>query len=311
MYSAAMKQAWQAQFMAAAYRASEDEWERASAVSGTTSNAPSSFSPMAQMPAMPPMPPVGSMPHMAQMNMGYGMPYGFPGMPMPQMSPGMGITGMPSPMGGMMSPMGLPGMPMPGMQGMPWYPSFPSGASSVHGSVGGGGSVPGMYSYGTSAQSVFGGEFGPAQHQSPPHSHFLSNQAQQHAQQQQQHQHQHQQRSTFYGYPSHSQSQYDLSSVASPPHPSTPDRSQRNTLIDIAGVHGVNVSGPPPQGGYRRPKHDRNPSSTSNGQGQAPKGWRNSGVSSGDYAASQSVMDGQWDDAPTPRKTRPSTQYAN
>lgn len=64
-----MKQAWQAQYMAAALRASEDEWERASAISGHTAPNPSTFPTFPNYaPSHPPF-------------MGYGFPQGFPGPP--------------------------------------------------------------------------------------------------------------------------------------------------------------------------------------------------------------------------------------
>ena len=90
-----MKQAWQAQFMAAAYRASEDEWERASAVSGAT-NQPSS-PPVTYPPPMPMaygMPPMGypfpSIPNgFASQPMG-GMPWMYPHPNLPQLHGGGG-----------------------------------------------------------------------------------------------------------------------------------------------------------------------------------------------------------------------------
>lgn len=132
-----MKQAWQAQFMAAAYRASEDEWERASMISGQNASSPPSSSA-----GLPPFAP--RMPSMG---------YGYPGIPMQMPAwPGMpGIPGMP----------GMPnmGMQMPQMGGVPWYPPYAastSGQSVVNQPTGGG-----MYSYSSGAHSVFGGEFGP------------------------------------------------------------------------------------------------------------------------------------------------------
>ncbi|WVQ74898.1 hypothetical protein IAR50_004505 [Cryptococcus sp. DSM 104548] len=80
-YMAWQKYQWQMQYLAAAYRASEDEWERQSAVPGSTSQGPSShFSPY----TMPPMPMFN--PNMNMMNPG--MPMGYPGFPqIPQQMP--------------------------------------------------------------------------------------------------------------------------------------------------------------------------------------------------------------------------------
>ncbi len=110
-----MKHRWQQQYMAAALRASEDEWERASSVSGHTSPA-------------------------------YGtQPSNFP-QPYP-----------PFPMYGYAPPQSS-GSPMSWM-----FPYPPSLASSPHRAfpphpIAG---SPGMYGYGTGAQSVFSGELGP------------------------------------------------------------------------------------------------------------------------------------------------------
>ncbi|ODN92688.1 hypothetical protein L198_05482 [Cryptococcus wingfieldii CBS 7118] len=120
-YLAWQKHQWQMQYLAAAYRASEDEWERQSAVSGSTNQGPSSqFSPY----SMPPMPMFN--PNMNMMNTG--MPMGYPGFPqMPQQMPPQ-----------MFNPFFGMGQPQHMQQGN------------------GGG-----YAYGKGAQSVFGGEFGP------------------------------------------------------------------------------------------------------------------------------------------------------
>ncbi|ORX38543.1 hypothetical protein BD324DRAFT_607985 [Kockovaella imperatae] len=77
----AMKQAWQAHFMAAAYRASEEEWERASTVGGGDNQAhhqPSTFghwrpppSMNASFPTMPQLMPALPLPP-------HGIPYGYP-----------------------------------------------------------------------------------------------------------------------------------------------------------------------------------------------------------------------------------------
>ncbi|WVW85647.1 hypothetical protein I302_107685 [Kwoniella bestiolae CBS 10118] len=129
-----MKQQWQMQFMAAAYRASEEEWERASCVSGQTNQTvPASF---------------------GQASGGYGQQ---PFAPMQQMG-WMGQYPNPMGMGGYGYPQGM--FPNPNQPfGYPMTPQSPGPGfgSSSH-------SQGGIYSYGTSgggAQSVFGGEFGP------------------------------------------------------------------------------------------------------------------------------------------------------
>ena len=165
-----MKQQWQAQFMAAAYAASEEQWERASSVGGAGDNASQSGY-FGQQPSMPMSTPFGyQMPAMPTQNqqqmLGMGMPYGmqFPGMPIGMQMPGMpGMPGMPNmanmgmPMG-MQFPFGFPnGMMaqgMPGMQGMLGMQGMSMPGSPAMG-------AGGMYSYGPGAQSVFGGEFGP------------------------------------------------------------------------------------------------------------------------------------------------------
>ncbi|KAK8854809.1 hypothetical protein IAR55_003548 [Kwoniella newhampshirensis] len=117
-----MKQQWQMQFMAAAYRASEEEWERASS---TSAHSPSAH----RQPTTT--------------YQGYGTP---PPMPMP-MYPGMGM----SPYGGGLST-GYP----PAMFGYGYDPTFvpvPLPGQNAGGGYG--------YGYGTNTQSVFGGEFGP------------------------------------------------------------------------------------------------------------------------------------------------------
>ncbi|WWD02557.1 hypothetical protein V865_000597 [Kwoniella europaea PYCC6329] len=130
-----MKQQWQMQFMAAAFRASEEEWERASCVSGQTSHTlPASF---------------------GQASGGYAaqQPY----VSMPQMGWG-GMMGQ-FPMGGYGHPQGQGMFPHPNqLYGYNMPPQSPGPGS------GGSPSQGGMYSYGTGgggAQSVFGGEFGP------------------------------------------------------------------------------------------------------------------------------------------------------
>ncbi|OCF37920.1 hypothetical protein I316_00144 [Kwoniella heveanensis BCC8398] len=141
-----MKQQWQMQFMAAAYRASEEEWERQSSVSAQTSHTlPASFGqyPAHMSPNGMPMPMGWNMPPNLNMGMGMGMPYPNHNMPYgyhQNQGPGYGM--------GMYPPYGHP---------MP--PSSPT--STVAGLGGGGSGGGGMYSYGGGARSVFGGEFGP------------------------------------------------------------------------------------------------------------------------------------------------------
>jgi hypothetical protein len=155
-----MKQQWQAQFMAAAYAASEEQWERASSVGTAADSAPQNGY-FGQQPMSMNMPFGFQMPGMPVQNqqqmLGMGMPFGmqYPGMSMPMMAgmPNMGMPGMPNmgmPMG-MQYPYGMMGQGMPGMPGMPGM-SMPSSPQMGAG---------GMYSYGPGAQSVFGGEFGP------------------------------------------------------------------------------------------------------------------------------------------------------
>ncbi|WVF72787.1 hypothetical protein IAT40_007605 [Kwoniella sp. CBS 6097] len=150
-----MKQQWQMQFMAAAYRASEEEWERQSSVSGQTNyTVPASFVqyPPLHMPnGMPPMgwnmPPNMNMNMAMNMGTGMGMPYPNPNMP-------------------------YGGMGMYPSYGYPMPPSSPT--STIAGLVGGGGGGGGgMYSYGGGARSVFGGEFGPPA--MPPSQRYASN----------------------------------------------------------------------------------------------------------------------------------------
>ncbi|OWZ62173.1 hypothetical protein AYX15_05658 [Cryptococcus neoformans] len=114
------KHQWQMQYLAAAYRASEEEWEKQSSVSMSINNQPShQFDPfpMQHMPMFPS--------NVNMMNMGMSMPmgYGYPAYPQLQ--------------GNMFNP----------------YLSL----SQMQNQLDGGG----RYSYGTGAQSVFGGEFGP------------------------------------------------------------------------------------------------------------------------------------------------------
>ncbi|WRT68373.1 uncharacterized protein IL334_005349 [Kwoniella shivajii] len=132
-----MKQQWQMQFMAAAYRASEEEWEKASAVSGQTNHTlPASFG-QGQTQQIQPM--WGNM----NVNMGMGMGQQFPNSSSIMNGGSMGYG---YPQGGF-PPYGYPIPPQT--------------------SVGGGGG--GMYSYGVGAQSVFGGEFGPPSQRFIPH----------------------------------------------------------------------------------------------------------------------------------------------
>ncbi|WWC93754.1 hypothetical protein V866_000590 [Kwoniella sp. B9012] len=142
-----MKQQWQMQFMAAAFRASEEEWERASCVSGQTNHTlPASF---------------------GQASGGYAaqQPYSS----MPQMGWG-GMMGQ-FPMGGYGYPQGQGLFPNPNqLYGYNMPPQSPGPG------FGGSPSQGGMYSYGTGgggAQSVFGGEFGPPP--ITPSQRFMSN----------------------------------------------------------------------------------------------------------------------------------------
>ncbi|WWC71590.1 uncharacterized protein I206_105548 [Kwoniella pini CBS 10737] len=131
-----MKQHWQMQFMAAALRASEEQWERQSGVSGQTNHTlPATYAQASQMP-----------------NMGWGM-----GM-MGQYHNPMGMYGHPQGFQGqgqMMFPNQFYGHPM--------VPSSPSAGSTLGLGTNSDRGGVGMYSYGTNmgAQSVFGGEFGP------------------------------------------------------------------------------------------------------------------------------------------------------
>jgi hypothetical protein len=153
-----MKQAWQAQFMAAAYRASEEEWERSSVVSSHHPSASATMSPGSAYGALPgagpgltayPMPPP----------MGFPMPgYGIPpwaGVPVPGMSGSSSMGGNQ----GMNMNMNMHAMGM-GM-GMGMYP-FPSQHPPLPTHDLG-------YSYGPTTQSVFGGEFGPPALQQQQH----------------------------------------------------------------------------------------------------------------------------------------------
>lgn len=100
-----MKEMWQAQYMAAASRAFEDEWERQSNVSGATSSMPQPQYPGYAMPHSPhgqyPMPPQ--------------MPYGYPPM-QPQMAQYM-----------------YPGWSIPPPQPEPSMYAYGAGAQSVYG----------------------------------------------------------------------------------------------------------------------------------------------------------------------------------
>jgi hypothetical protein len=129
-----MKEVWQAQYMAAASRAFEDEWERQSNASvASPSVAPSvahsTYSPATQ-----------AMPHPYHQH-----PYAMPP-PMPMM-----------PMG-----YGYPPVPAQGYM-YPQHPQQYPHPQQMH--------EPSMYSYGPGAQSVYGAEFGPPTAQMPysPH----------------------------------------------------------------------------------------------------------------------------------------------
>ncbi|WVR07614.1 hypothetical protein IAU60_004656 [Kwoniella sp. DSM 27419] len=136
---AMMKQQWQMQFMAAAYRASEDEWERQSAVSThTAQTVPMGYNQTTNMAPQH----MGWNPAMGMMQYP-GMPYGYSnGYQQGQQAYGYMY-------------------PAAGGYGYHMAPTSPLRATAgLGGGMGGGGG--GMYSYGTGAQSVYGGGFGPA-----------------------------------------------------------------------------------------------------------------------------------------------------
>ncbi|WVQ99985.1 hypothetical protein IAU59_007128 [Kwoniella sp. CBS 9459] len=271
-----MKQQWQMQFMAAAYRASEEEWERQSSVSAQTNHTvPASFG---QYP--PPMP--NGMPPM-----GWNMP--------PHMSMGMGIgsgVGMQYPSPNM--PFGYPsdqgqgygfgvGMYPPYGYAMP--PFSPTSTVAGFSGGGGGGGGGGMYSYGGGARSVFGGEFGPPA--IPPSQRYTS------ALDVPNHNHNHNR--------NHSSSQAGLSSSQSAvggsgPGPGLrPARGRRGS--GARSVYAVSVSG-------AGPVQSQVPGI---GSGSSPpSSWsRRNGSGSGDWselAQSAGGLQG---------KPRPQTSYAN
>jgi len=111
-----MKEMWQAQYMAAASKAFEEEWERQSNISGSVAQSVQSFAPYTPQPQLQPQP----------QSQPYPMPMGYNYPPQFQM---------------------YPPHPYTGQHQMPWAPP-----DHGHGS---------MYAYGPSAQSVYGGEFGP------------------------------------------------------------------------------------------------------------------------------------------------------
>jgi len=127
-----MKQQWQASYMAAAFKASEDEWERASSVSGPTRTSNHQSAQMQpQYPYHPGFPPPPAMP----MHMSTPFPphYMYPGH---QLFPPYG----------------------PGMPQLPYgQPQNFLSQAPIAQSMG--------YQYGAGAQSVYGGGFGPASHQ--------------------------------------------------------------------------------------------------------------------------------------------------
>ena len=178
---------------------------------------------------------------------------------------------------------------------MPWYPHYSgstSGQSVVNQPTGGG-----MYSYAPGAQSVFGGEFGPARNSHYPH--------QQHPFQHLQHpQHpQHPQAQSHYAQSSYAQSAYGYE----------------------GGGGGSTYEMSPPRPGYMR-GHGRTGSSSSQlGGGRRQSSYssyggeggrdgereRERGERDGGRAGARDGRDGrpesQWDDAPTPRKNRQSS----
>lgn len=117
-----MKQQFQAQWMAAAYRASEEEWERASVVSGAATQGGDGIAPLSSY---------ASMPQLSHFQVPYSYPPGwnpqYGGMPMPY--PAYPHAFAPPPFG--------------------WAPSPQMGSPG------------GFYSYAPGAQSVYGGGFGP------------------------------------------------------------------------------------------------------------------------------------------------------
>lgn len=148
-----MKQQWQAQYMAAAYRASEDEWERQS----NASAHPAAVNPPPAMPHVPPYP-VG--PYNMALPPGFQMPmpYGYPSFPVGPM-PALGQPGMPFGGSPQFVPQPLPGQPPAGFPYFPTQPQAPFGYMTPSPSMGPSGG--GLYSYGSGSQSVFGGDFGP------------------------------------------------------------------------------------------------------------------------------------------------------
>lgn len=132
-----MKQQWQAQFVAAAYQAAEEQWERASSAGAMSES--------------------GGQPMYPSFGMGMGMN----GLPMPpQMSMPPYGYGYPTTPGGM--PIQMPGFMPPnyGMPPMPYgYPAQPGGQ--------------GMYAYAPGSQSVYGADFGPPTQQAYPYQHQI------------------------------------------------------------------------------------------------------------------------------------------
>lgn len=127
-----MKEMWQAQYMAAAHKAFEEEWERQSNVSGSVAPSVQSYSPYTPQPQPQ---------HQQHQHQQYQMP-----MPMPMP---MGYNYPPQ---FQMYPPQHPGHHH--QQQMPWAPPD-------HGQS--------MYAYGPTTQSVYGGEFGPPSAHSSPY----------------------------------------------------------------------------------------------------------------------------------------------
>ena len=139
------KQTWQAHFMAAAYRASEEEWERASSYAGDAQSP----SPPSAPPAMP-MAPFGQFsPHPS---FSPPIPYGFP-MPYP---PPVMIPFAPS---GPMTPPAYSAPPPPQQHSAFVHSATPGPPGPDTRSLG--------YSFGRSSQSVFGNDFGPPSNHRP------------------------------------------------------------------------------------------------------------------------------------------------
>lgn len=253
-----MKQAWQAQFMAAAYRASEDEWERASMSGGPAAGGSSVHG--------------GSMRSMSPMSGQGMMPYPMPPMPpmaMPSMPPQM-VMPMGYPYPGYSYPQAHPAHQYPPFQPMTWYPPPQEG----------------MYSYAQGSQSVFGAHFGPAQ--SPV-----------------------QYTQSEYGSPQYRQQHVHRQSPLGPgpgPGPGVGYDHAQEQGIGVATQHSPR---PQPQlrsssyGQTYPTEHDAHDAQ----RASSVMGYNRGGGGGGESWRPASHVDGQWDDAPTPRKVRPSSSY--